>query len=112
MHYDLNQFKGVIVALNSCFDSNDAVDVDATQRLCRFYAGLDLKGLYVCGSTGEGLLMTVEERKLTLETVMNELLAPSTTTTLFVAPAPSKPTLSEVAITLAPLETVTLLFGP
>lgn len=70
---NLDRFKGVIVALYSCFDPNDSVDCQAVRKLCRFYAKAGVKGLYVCGSTGEGLLMTVAERQQTLAAVMAEV---------------------------------------
>jgi len=70
---NLNKFKGVIVALYSCFDKTDSVDCAAVRKMCRFYAGTGVKGLYVCGSTGEGLLMSVAERQQTLAAVMAEV---------------------------------------
>lgn len=61
------QFKGVIVAMNSCYDAEGRVSPDAVQKLTRFLIGKGVDGLYVGGSTGEGLLQSVEERKLVLE---------------------------------------------
>jgi N-acetylneuraminate lyase len=70
---NLDRFKGVIVALYSAFDKNDAVDDAAVKKMCRFYADAGVTGLYVCGSSGEGLLMTVAERQQTLAAVMDEV---------------------------------------
>ena len=60
---------GPTVALYSCFTAGDGVDEAALGRLVDFYLRKGVKSLYVCGSTGEGLLMSVEERKRTLEAV-------------------------------------------
>lgn len=68
--YKKERFEGITVALYSCFDAANKVDAPATRKLTDFYRGKGVKGLYVCGSTGEGVLMTVEERKATLEAVM------------------------------------------
>lgn len=67
------QFGGITVALYSCFDDSNKVDTEAVAKLVRFYKEKGIRGLYVCGSTGEGLLMSVEERKQTLEAVMNQV---------------------------------------
>lgn len=72
MKFDKKRFEGVTVALYSCFDAEDRVDAGALKRLVRFYADKGVKSLYVCGSTGEGLLMSVDERKATLEAVAAE----------------------------------------
>lgn len=69
--YNLEQFKGIFIAFNACFNDNDNVSIEKTQELAEFYVNKGVKGLYVCGSSGEGFLMTEEERKQSLEAVMN-----------------------------------------
>ncbi|MEI6873681.1 MAG: dihydrodipicolinate synthase family protein, partial [Spirochaetota bacterium] len=69
MHFDKSRLSGPTVALYSCFDATDNVDEAALGRLVAFYIDKGVKGLYVCGSTGEGLLMSNEERMKTLEAV-------------------------------------------
>ena len=61
--YDINKYKGVSVALNAAYDQCGNVDSNAPAQLCGIYANMGVNGVYVCGSTGEGLLMSVEERK-------------------------------------------------
>ena len=53
-NFDLEKFRGVFVALNAIYDENDNVNLDATKRLVRIYQEKGIKGVYVCGSTGEG----------------------------------------------------------
>ncbi|PYI56894.1 dihydrodipicolinate synthase family protein [Paenibacillus flagellatus] len=67
---DLSKFKGIIVAMNSCYDRNGRVDEGAVGELVAFLAKRGVKGVYVGGSTGEGMLQSVEERKRVLEAVM------------------------------------------
>lgn len=69
----LEKFRGVTVAMYGCYDANGNVSKEAAGKLARHYAEIGVKGLYVGGSTGEGLLQSVEERKATLEAVMDEV---------------------------------------
>lgn len=70
--YDLEKFAGVHVAMNSCYDENGEISTHAVKRFTRFLIDKGVNGLYVCGSTGEGLLQSVEERKQVLEAVIAE----------------------------------------
>ncbi|NIK75332.1 N-acetylneuraminate lyase [Paenibacillus castaneae] len=73
MTYDLDKFKGVFVAMYSAYDDSGEVDQDKVKNLARYYVESGIKGLYVGGSSGEGILQTVEERKKVLEAVMEEV---------------------------------------
>lgn len=66
---DLSKFKGVFVALNAIFDENDCVDLETTKKLVKIYREKGVKGVYVCGSTGEGFLLSTEERMQVTEAV-------------------------------------------
>src|SRR5690242_5426136 len=66
------KYTGVHVAMNSCYDDNGKVDPERIAALTRFLIGKGVKGVYVGGATGEGVLQTVEERKQTLKAVMDE----------------------------------------
>ena len=68
---DLEKFKGVFVALNTIYDKNDEINVDAIKELVRIYKSKGVKGVYVCGSTGEGFLLSAEERMQVAEAVMD-----------------------------------------
>ena len=70
--YDVSRFKNVTVALNTPFDKNGEIDLSATKKLTRYYINKGIKGLYVCGSTGEGFLLDNEERKRIVEAVTEE----------------------------------------
>lgn len=58
----MKDFKGVYAALMTPFDANGKVDYDALSALADHCISSGLHGLYVGGSTGEGFLLTEEER--------------------------------------------------
>ena len=55
--YDVNKFKNVTVALNTPFDKNGDVDLEATKAVVNYFCNKGIKQMYVCGSTGEGFLL-------------------------------------------------------
>ena len=66
------KLHGVMPALITPFDSDNRVSEPMLRRLVDHYAGIGMHGLYVCGGTGEGILLTVEERKRVTEIVVDE----------------------------------------
>ena len=64
------KFTGVFPAFYACYDDNGEISRERAARLAEFYLGLGIPGLYVTGSSGECVFHTVEERKATLEAVM------------------------------------------
>lgn len=67
--YDLDKFRGIFVALNAIYDENDNVNLEAMKALVEVYKKKGVKGVYVCGSTGEGFLLSTEERMAVAEAV-------------------------------------------
>ena len=67
--YDTSKFHGVFVALNASYDANGELNTEKLKELALWYHSLGVKGLYVCGSTGEGMLLTAEERKASVKAV-------------------------------------------
>lgn len=65
-----SQFHGILPALITPLDPAGALLPGAMEKLLErvYTAGVD--GVYVCGSTGEGLLLPVEQRKRALEVVV------------------------------------------
>lgn len=66
---NLEKFKGIFVALNTIYDENDEINVSEIQKLVKVYESKGVKGVYVCGSTGEGFLLSTEERMQVVEAV-------------------------------------------
>lgn len=73
MLYNMDRFHGVFVALNASFDKDGNVNEDALRKIARWYKEKGITGLYLNGSTGEGICMTTEERERTLEVIADEI---------------------------------------
>ena len=66
----LEKYKGIIPAFYACYDENGDVSVEGTKALVEFLISKGVDGLYVGGSSGECIYLGIEERKKTLEAVM------------------------------------------
>jgi N-acetylneuraminate lyase len=86
---NLEKFKGVFVALNAIYDKNDNVNLEVTKKLVKIYKEKGVKGVYVCGSTGEGFLLSTQERMQIAEAV-KEAAGDDFTTILHVGCASTK----------------------
>ena len=71
--YDLSEIKGVIPALISCFAEDGEYDEERQRIVVRHLLRKGVNGLYLTGSTGESFMMTPEERKRVVETVVEEV---------------------------------------
>ena len=67
------KYQGIIPAFYACYDEEGKVSKQRTRELARHMADKGVKGLYVCGSSGECIYLKVKERKKILETVMDEV---------------------------------------
>ena len=67
---DLNKYCGVIPAFYACYEDDGSVSAERTQELALYLLNKGVRGLYVCGSSGECIYQSKEERKLILESVM------------------------------------------
>ncbi|MBN1445908.1 MAG: dihydrodipicolinate synthase family protein [Candidatus Omnitrophica bacterium] len=65
-----NTISGVMPAVITPRDDDGAVAVKQIQPLVDFLFSKGVDGLFVCGTTGEGISLTVEERKLVLENII------------------------------------------
>ena len=69
---DLTKYQGIFPAFYACYDENGAINPAAIRELTRYYIEAGVDGLYVGGSSGECIYHSKEERKLVLESVMEE----------------------------------------
>ena len=67
---NLEKYKGIIPAFYACYDEEGKVSPERTQMFTQYLIDKGVKGLYVCGSSGECIYQSKEERKVTLENVM------------------------------------------
>jgi dihydrodipicolinate synthase/N-acetylneuraminate lyase len=63
-------FSGAWPALVTPFTDDDEVNDEVLAALVEHLVGRGAGGLYACGSTGQGLLLTVEERRRAAEVVL------------------------------------------
>lgn len=68
---DLKKYQGVIPAFYACYEDNGEVSAERTAAFAKYLLEKGVKGLYVCGSSGECIYQSKEERKLILESVMS-----------------------------------------
>ncbi len=68
----LDKYTGVIPAFYACYDRKGKICTDAVRRLVDYYIDRGVNGLYVNGSSGECIYLTVEERKKIIETVVDQ----------------------------------------
>ena len=67
---NLDKYKGIIPAFYACFDEAGNISPERVRELTKYFIEKGVKGLYVNGSSGECIYLTVAERKAVLENVM------------------------------------------
>ena len=67
---DIEKFKGIFVAFFAFYDDAGIISTERTRKAAEWTVDKGVQGLYLTGSTGEGMLLSVEERKLVYKTVM------------------------------------------
>ncbi|GAA0179900.1 N-acetylneuraminate lyase [Clostridium sediminicola] len=71
--FKIEEFTGVIPALLTVFDENENIDEKRTRGFINHLIEKGIDGLYLTGSTGEGFLMSLEERKKVVEIIIDEV---------------------------------------
>ena len=70
---NISKYQGVFPAFYACYDEDGRVSTERVKRLARHLLDKGVKGVYVNGSSGEGIYQSVEEKKMVLEAVMSEV---------------------------------------
>ena len=70
---DLTKYRGIFPAFYACYEDDGSVSPARARALARYLKDKGVKGLYVGGSSGECIYQSVDERKATLEAVMDEV---------------------------------------
>jgi len=68
-----SKFQGIFPALVTPFTREGEVNLEELRRVACFHVEKGVDGFFVCGTMGEGPLMSVGQRKLVAETVMEEV---------------------------------------
>jgi N-acetylneuraminate lyase len=63
----MQKLTGLIAAPHTPFDKNGAVNLPVIDQIATHLITQGVKGVYICGTTGEGLNCSVAERKAVLE---------------------------------------------
>lgn len=66
----LEKYQGVIPAFYACYDENGEVSPERVRALTQYFIDKGVKGVYACGSSGECIYQSVEDRKITIENIM------------------------------------------
>ncbi len=69
--FDPEKARGVYSALFTPYDRDGKINSDMIGRLVDFHLNSGLAGFYVTGSSGEGLLLTEDERKKVIKAVID-----------------------------------------
>lgn len=70
--HELTSFCGVVPALLTPFAQDGALDLPRLRNITRHLLARGVHGLYLTGSTGEGFMMSPDEREQVVETVIDE----------------------------------------
>lgn len=70
---NVSKYRGVFPALYACYDEAGNVSGARVKNLARHLLAKGVKGVYVNGSSGEGIYQSVEEKEKILEMVMEEV---------------------------------------
>ena len=68
----MKRLSGIVIPLVTPLTEEDTVDVESLKRLTDYCIDGGMTALYPCGTTGEMMYLTVEERKLIAETVVKQ----------------------------------------
>ena len=66
----IEKYEGVIPAFYACYDEAGEVSPERVRALTQYFIDKGVKGVYVNGSSGECIYLSVADRKLILENVM------------------------------------------
>ena len=66
----LEKYKGIIPAFYACYGDDGNISKERTKKFTEFLIEKGVKGLYVGGSSGECIYHSIQDRKETLEAVM------------------------------------------
>jgi 4-hydroxy-tetrahydrodipicolinate synthase len=64
--------EGIVVAHTTPFNEDESIDYESLRKYVNFIKEKGVHGIFVCGTTGEGLILSLEERKKILETIIQE----------------------------------------
>jgi len=70
---NLDSMRGIYSALVTPMDRNEQIDHVVLRDLVEFQLTMGVEGFYCCGSSGEALLLSLEEREEVVRTVVDQV---------------------------------------
>lgn len=70
---DLTRLRGIYSALVTPMDQHERVNLPMLRRIVEHQLSQGVEGFYCCGSSGEALLLSLEERQSVVETVVDQV---------------------------------------
>lgn len=61
---NISKYRGVFPAFYACYDEDGSVSAERVKSLARHLLAKGVQGIYVNGSSGEGIYQSVEEKSL------------------------------------------------
>jgi len=68
----MNKLKGVVAPIITVFNQDESIDEEGTVKHVKWLLDNGVQSIVVCGSTGEAVSMTIEERKKVAEVIIKE----------------------------------------
>ncbi len=68
---NIEKYQGIFPAFYACYEEDGRISSERTEKFTQYLINKKIQGLYVCGSSGECIYQSVEERKAVLESVMD-----------------------------------------
>tara|TARA_B100000959_G_C14972301_1_gene620221 strand:+ start:1900 stop:2829 length:930 start_codon:yes stop_codon:yes gene_type:complete len=71
--FDSNNINGVIPAMITSFNKDESINKEGIRKTVNYLISEKVDGLYITGSTGETFLMSQEEKRETIEIIVEEV---------------------------------------
>lgn len=70
---NIEKFQGIFPAIVTAYDENGGVAPQVQAEFSKWLIDRGCKGVFLCGGTGEGLLLETDERRVLLEATMDAI---------------------------------------
>ena len=68
---NIEKFRGIIPAFYAFYNERGGISRERTMKAAKWMASKGINGLYLTGSSGEGMLLSVDERKKVYDSVLD-----------------------------------------
>ncbi len=68
---NIEKFRGIFPAFYAFYNERGGISRERTMKAAKWMASKGINGLYLTGSSGEGMLLSVDERKKVYDSVLD-----------------------------------------